>query len=45
MLTRVISTVTVDYTIALCISFLIDMGNLDVNIIVTPICQDVKKRI
>ena len=45
MLTRVISTVAVDSTIALYIWFLIDMDNFDVNIIVTPICQDVKKRI
>ena len=45
MLTRVISTVTVDSTIAVYIWFLIDMDNFDVNIIVTPICQDVKKRI
>ena len=45
MLTQVISAVAVDSTIALYIWFLIGTDNLDVNIIVTPICQDVKKRI
>ena len=45
MLTQVISAVAVDSTIALYIWFLIGMDNLDVNVIVTPICQDVKKRI
>ena len=42
MLMQVISAVTIDSSIALCIWFLIGMDNLDVNIIVTPFCQDVK---